>query len=83
LDHYVCISNLVSENRCFGGTVGSAVITQRLVTVKCDSLVYQCRRINFKPVPALSIFFNPGTEENLRLRQERKGFAAEYLASSW
>ena len=71
--------NLVSENKCFGGTVGSYSHHSETCNGEMRFAVYQPPQATSKPVPVL--YFLSGltcTEENFMAKAGAQCFAAEY-----
>ena len=71
--------NLVSENRCFGGTVGFYSHRSETCNGEMRFAVYQPPRATSEPVPVL--YFLSGlasTEENFMVKAGAQRFAAEY-----
>lgn len=71
--------NLVSENKCFDGTVGSYSHHSETCNGKMRFAVYQPPQATSKPVPVL--YFLSGltcTEENFMVKAGAQRFAAEY-----
>lgn len=76
----MCASpNIISENRCFGGTVGFYNHHSEACNGEMRFAVYQPPQVTSKPVPVL--YFLSGlasTEENFMVKAGAQRFAAEY-----
>ncbi|MBW4640364.1 MAG: S-formylglutathione hydrolase [Gloeocapsa sp. UFS-A4-WI-NPMV-4B04] len=71
--------NLISENRCFGGTVGFYSHHSETCNIEMRFAVYQPPQATSKPVPVL--YFLSGltcTEENFIVKAGAQQFAAQY-----
>lgn len=71
--------NLISENKCFGGTVGSYSHHSEICNGEMRFAVYQPPQATSKPVPVL--YFLSGltcTEENFIVKAGAQRFATEY-----
>lgn len=75
----MCSLNLISENRCFGGTVGSYSHHSETCNSEMRFAVYQPPQVTSEPVPVL--YFLSGltcTEETFMIKAGAQRFAAEY-----
>ena len=79
LDFYMFPLNLISENRCFGGTVGSYSHPSKTCNGEMRFAIYQPPQATLEPVPVL--YFLSGltcTEETFMIKAGAQRFAAEY-----